>query len=212
MADLAKGHRVTVFELDDLESRIRPDRPNVFVTHTRRQNVEGWAMRVVAGTEGPLELRGHVRAHLGDLAGKYLPRPTVTGADRLKRKVQDKLIRRSHRVRYRNSHRLYVLELDPEMAESTISKAWLYVGQTTKDPNERLEDHRTNRNDLGARDTCGTVLRFRPDLVQDRHPLPSIGEAEAAEGDLAHDLLARGYDVASDQLRPRRLRTHRRRE
>lgn len=210
MITTPRTRRVTVFELDDLRPRIRPDRPNVYVAATASRDHDAWARRIVAGVAGPEELRGHVRAHLRHLGGKYLPRPTKRGAGKLKRRIQDKLIRSSHRVQYRESHRLYVIELDPTMAASKVDKAWLYVGQTTKDPLDRLRDHRTNRDNLGARDTRGTVLGLRPDLVTRQHPLPSKQDAEQAEAALAHELLSQGFDVTTDQLHPRRLRTRRR--
>jgi hypothetical protein len=96
--------------------------------------------------------------------------------------------------RTERNHWAYVIELKDGVGAREGGLPWIYVGQTSKTPEERLEQHLA-----GGINTSTWVHRYgiklRPDLYERQPILRSDDEAEAYEQYLAARLRAKGYPV-----------------
>ena len=100
---------------------------------------------------------------------------------------------------------LYVIELRREvLGEARFAarnpdhrddKPCVYVGQTARTPEERLEQHRAGHKSNRYARRYG--LRLRDKLTANRGPFGTREEALAAESALADSLRRRGYAVWS---------------
>lgn len=190
------AHGVVVIELDDVVPRIREDRPNLLVRATTRtggQLLEG----LRAGRYRPTWARGHamrVRADLG-------------GADKLDRDTanqqRDDLVRKLRQKgftvnRNTTAYRTYVINLhNPQLADP--GEGYVYVGQTSKTPEQRLAEHLTGaRSNKDINLASKVVQRFGKDLNYSLMPeriYLNKRQAEKAERRLAERLRAEGYVV-----------------
>jgi len=98
---------------------------------------------------------------------------------------------------------VYVIELDPAVAEFTkFRKAnpryikgntCVYVGQSSRKPNIRFEQHKEGyKSNKYAREFG---LKLRPDLFEKYNPIPTRKDAEEIEAMLADQLKERGFGV-----------------
>jgi len=110
----------------------------------------------------------------------------------------------------RLSHSVYVIELDQKVwTESRKFRAanptykgirpCLYVGMTSKSPQERFKQHVTGyRNSKGYKLSSSIVHKYgkmlRPSLYANFNPM-TRSEATSMERDLANSLKKRGYAV-----------------
>ena len=93
-------------------------------------------------------------------------------------------------------YRVYVIELEDFRSRHDPRFPWVYVGQTAKTPEQRLDEHKRGVN--AARVVRKHGLRLRPDLYE-REPLTTTREeAERLERRVARKLRARGYSVRSN--------------
>ena len=94
-------------------------------------------------------------------------------------------------------HYLYVIELEAYKPPRRPPLPWVYVGQTTKQPIDRFEEHRA-----GGRNAALIPHRHAKRLIEElssTEPVASTKhEAEKLERRLAEDLRALGYSVCSD--------------
>ena len=110
----------------------------------------------------------------------------------------------------RTSYRVYVIELSRKVfTEDARFRAanpqfngvleCLYVGMTSKTPQERFQQHKTGyRNAKGHKLSANTVQKYgrylRPSLYQDIGPMSREEALEVEEG-LALELRRKGYAV-----------------
>lgn len=201
------GHRVVVVEVDDdAAPRFQPDRPSVYVTTTAGSAATRVA-RLLAGTRGPAEIRGHVVRDRPDLYRRFPP-TTARHADEQRDRLVCRLIRRGHRVVGQEHHRVYVIELDPSVKYPGFDGTWVYVGHTSKSPETRFREHTTgarNRDDRGRlanEDVRRWGVRLLPRYYAHLRPSCAI-QAPARELTLARWMLGKGFKVTSDALPPR---------
>lgn len=144
-----RQYRVFPVELDDdFGPRRRPDRPNIYLGTTTRS-----------------------RFH-ADLTRNYGP-ATRAESQRQKRSPATKLMRRGFTVnRDTTVWRVYEIELDDRVGpRKHPDLALVYAGESTRTPEERFEQHKSQaRNRKGpvySRVVARHGLHLRPDLNED---------------------------------------------
>ena len=190
------SYRVVVVELDDIVPRIREDRPNLLVrttTRTSDQLLEG----LRAGRYRPAWARHHAIRVRTDLGGaENLDRDTANQ----QRDVLVRALRQKGFTVNRNAtaYRTYVINLhNPDLADP--GKGYVYVGQTSKTPEQRLTEHLTgarSKKDINL--ASKVVQRFGKDLNHALMPeriYLTKRQAEKAERRLAERLRRQGYVV-----------------
>ena len=189
-------YRVVVLELTNVVSRIRTDRPNLYVgvtTRTAQQLADG----LNRGDYKPVWARQNVTRTRDDLA------PQQTFTHQYAKQHRDELIKELRTKGYtvnRNTtaYRTYVINLDnPDLTNP--GKGYVYVGQTSKTPEQRLQEHlngaRSGKgHNLASRKVLkyGTQLNY--DLMTQRIYLTQK-QALKAERRLAERLRQQGYTV-----------------
>ena len=107
---------------------------------------------------------------------------------------------------------VYAIELDKAFAKTLkakernpsadIGKPCIYVGSSSKKPEERFYEHtngiRNNRGPLFSRVVNKYGIRLRPRLYEKYNPMRSREEAEAKEEELTIKYRKRGYTVWSN--------------
>jgi hypothetical protein len=100
-------------------------------------------------------------------------------------------------------YNVYVIELDRVVLERPRfrevnpdydeTKPCVYVGQTTKNPEDRFSQHKAGMKSAPLVRQYG--VRLRPQLYEKYNPLPSRIQAESKEEWLAEKLRKEGYGV-----------------
>ncbi|HIB32695.1 MAG TPA: hypothetical protein EYO45_06270 [Candidatus Marinimicrobia bacterium] len=98
---------------------------------------------------------------------------------------------------------VYVIELDPLVADLRKFRAknpkyikgngCVYVGQSTRKPYLRFEQHKEGYKSNKYAKRYG--LKLRPDLFEKYNPIPTRKDAEDIEEMLGRELRDRGYGV-----------------
>ena len=114
------------------------------------------------------------------------------------RRPEDRLRDLNQPTGRNNQRRVYVIELDHSHLAGPVS-GYFYVGETSRPPEVRFEQHRTDARSasgrrLAARGISPHVRRLRPDLAPTKFYL-SKADAEAAEAATRRRLEAAGYQV-----------------
>ena len=185
-----------IVELDDVVPRRRVDRPNLFVGITVQSRAARFEQ--LRRGVGPSWLDGHVARLRTDLTRSYRDGDR-SNAMRQRRRLITRLKRRAYTVnRDQRVWSLYVVQLD-ETAIDEPGRGWLYVGQTSKDPEVRLREHlegaRNRRGPLYSRVVHRSGTGLRRDLMESL-PIYYVEEdAKRSEADLAEQLRDQGYRV-----------------
>ena len=189
-------YRVVVLELTNVVSRIRTDRPNLYVgvtTRTPQQLADG----LNDGKYTPSWARNNVVGILDTLApaGTF----TYTEAKQLRDDLKRQLRTKGYTVnRNTTAYRTYVINLhNPNLTDP--GTGYVYVGQTSKTPEQRLQEHLNGTpsrkgHNLASRKVLkyGTELNY--DLMTQRIYLTQK-QALKAERRLAERLRQQGYTV-----------------
>ena len=193
---MATNYRIAVIELDDICPRIEPDLPNLYVGVTSRTPDE-----LFDGLSNnkfrPSWARGHVLKPRYDL----VPDRCTSLEDARHRKAEHvKGLRRQGFTVNKNTeaYRTYVINLhNPKKTD--VGKGYIYVGQTSKSPEDRLQEHLSNaRTADGRRLASRVVYKYGQNLnraLMKRHIYLSQEEAKIAEANLAEILEQDGYVV-----------------
>ena len=189
-------HRVVVLETADLVTRVLPDRPNLYIGITTRTPAE-LAAGLNDGKYKPIWARHQVvavREDLAPVATTDLDTARLQRSDLIK-----KLRQRGYTVNRNNTaYRTYVINLyNPELGDP--GKGYVYVGQTSKDPDQRLQEHLDGAvsqkgHPLAARKVQKYGTGLNHDLMTQRIYLTQK-QALKAERRLADRLRAEGYIV-----------------
>ena len=196
MSVTTSGFRVVVLELTDVVERARLDRPNLFIgvtTGTAQQLADG----LNNGRYRPSCARHNTVGVREDLASAV----TVTYDEAVQQR--DDLNRRLRTKGYtlnRNTtaYRTYVINLhDPNLKDS--GEGYVYVGQTSKSPEQRLQEHLTGAVSTQGRNLASRVVKkhgvdLNRTLMTDRIYLTQK-QALKAERRLAERLRKEGYVV-----------------
>lgn len=196
-----RRHQVFVVELDDdYGPRRRSDRPNVLVRITTRDPADHFA-RIKASSKRHRTIREHGVRLRADLTRNYGP-TTETEARRQQRKIINKLMRKGFTVN--GDTRvwcLYVIELDDDVGPRANPEfPWVYVGETSRSPEERFRQHMTRARTKKGHRLFSTVvadhgLHLRPDLYETEPLLYTHEDAKIAEALLGDRLARVGYSI-----------------
>ena len=188
--------RVIVVELDDVVERRRPDRPNLYVGTTSQPRAARYEQLKLGN--GPDWVQGHIVRLRPDLYRSYRP-VSKSDAPGQKRRLVAKPKRRAFTVnRDTRVWSLYIVQLDESAAED-VGRGWVYVGETSRTPQERLRQHlegfRNSRGPLFSRVVNRRGSGLREDLMEGLPTLYTQKDAKAAEAQLAERLREAGYRV-----------------
>ena len=96
---------------------------------------------------------------------------------------------------------VYVIELDQSVAQLNrfrkknpkYLKGCVYVGQSSRKPDLRFEQHKEGYKSSSYAKIYG--LKLRPDLYEKYNPIPTRKDAEKIEEMVGKDLRKKGYGV-----------------
>ena len=186
---------IMVVELDDVVARRVPDKPNLYVAVTVQEPAKRY--KDLENGRGPKWLRDHLVGLRDDLtSGPFILREEAAA----ERNAAIACLRQEGYTVNRSAGvwTVYVVELDPKGTKNP-GKGFVYVGQTSRTPEERFEQHkkgkRNKRGPLFSPVVRRWGLRLRMDLAPDTVYLDRRS-AEAAEKRWAEKLSADGYKVA----------------
>ena len=190
------NYRVVVLELTDVVPRIRADRPNIYIgvsTRTPQQLAGG----LNNGKCKPAWARNNVVEVLDKLApnGTFTYTEAIQRRDDLKRQLRTK----GYTVnQITTAYRIYVIDLHNPDLEDT-GKGYVYVGQTSKTPEVRLQEHLTGaRSGKGHNLASRKVFKFGQKLnykLMTSRVYLTKKQALKAERRLAERLRKQGYIV-----------------
>jgi predicted GIY-YIG superfamily endonuclease len=89
------------------------------------------------------------------------------------------------------TYNVYVIELDDSLREG--EKPAVYVGETSRTPEERFEQHKSGYK--SSKWVRRYAVRLRPRLYRSYNPISTRDEAKALEKRLGKKLESRGYTV-----------------
>jgi len=185
---------VLVVELDDIVARRDPDKPNLYVGLTIEEPATRYE-RLKMGY-GPAWLQGHLVRLRGDLvSGPFLSRDDA----RLECRTAIRCLRSEGYTVNRDTRvwTVYVIEMDPKGCKDP-GKGFVYVGETSKTPEARYEEHikgkRNKRGRLYSRAVRKYGKRLRIDLAPEIRYFDGRS-SKAAEKRWARKLKDEGYKV-----------------
>ena len=186
------GHWVIVVELDDVVPRRDPAKPNLYIAATVVE--PGKRFEALRKGKGPSWLRGHTVALRSDLgSGPFLLRDEIKPELRMAvrcLKSEGYTVNRDPAV-----WTVYVIELDPKGCRDP-GKGFVYVGMTSKTPEERFEEHvegrRNKRGPLFSPVVRKFGRRLRMDLAPDTKFF-DLDSAKAAEKRWCRKMKDEGY-------------------
>jgi len=183
-----------VVELDDVVPRRDPDKPNLYVGLT----IEAPAIRYerLKMGYGPAWLQGHLVRLRGDLvSGPFLLRDDA----RLECRTAIRCLRSEGYTVNRDTRvwTVYVIELDPKGSKDP-GKGFVYVGETSKAPEERYKEHIKGKRNKRGRLYAPLVRKYGKRLRMDLAPEIRYfdgASSKAAEKRWARKLKDEGYKV-----------------
>jgi hypothetical protein len=190
-------YTVFVVELNDVVERRHPDLPNVYVGVTV-DTPEEKLTRIQNG-HGPAWVKDHAMSLRPDLSRWYVPTDQES-ARQQKAELRTELSRRGYTVNRESTGvwNLYIVQLD-EGEKEDAGKGWVYIGESSRSPAERLEQHlsgaRNHRGPLFSRVVHRHGQHLRTDLMRGLPNLYSLADSKQAEAELAERLRDQGYVI-----------------
>ena len=187
-------YRLIVVELDDVIPRRDSSKPNLFVDCIKVDPEDRFANMKLSKKRW---YSGYVVRLRADLAPQTRF-STEHRADEAHRRLIKKLKGQGYTVnRDPMVWHVYVVELE-KSALSDPGKGYVYVGETSKTPEERFIEHTTGKRNKHGRLYSSVVLRhgvrLRPDLAPKRVYFDSAA-SKRAEKETFDRLEAKGYKV-----------------
>ena len=190
-----QDYRLIVIELDDVGPRRDQRKPNLYVARTVTPPDERFA--TIQRSKKIHWYTAHVLKLRSDLANSRTYKSSEDAREACS-KLSKKLTSEGYTVN-RNTQvwTVYVIELD-KTAVSNPGKGYVYVGETSRTPEERFKQHRDGARNKNGRLYANVVkqhgVRLRPDLA----PREKYFDKDAAKrGEKEHfELLkAKGFNV-----------------
>ena len=190
-----QDYRLIVIELDDVVPRRDQRKPNLYVARTVTPPDERFA--TIQRSKKIHWYTAHVLKLRSDLANSRTYKSSEDAREACS-KLSKKLSSEGYTVN-RNTQvwTVYVIELD-KTAVSNPEKDYVYVGETSRTPEERFKQHRDGARNKNGRLYANVVkqhgVRLRPDLAPRKK---YFDQASAKRGEKEHfELLkAKGFNV-----------------
>lgn len=150
---------IVAFELSDIVPRRNPKKPNLYIAIQKRPAASEQVARELMRKQRKLFAPHIVKDfELNGLAGPYL---RVEEAKKIRDQIALHLAWRGHVVNPSPtpSHRLYVIDLDPEILGNK-GKKHVYEGSTSKSLKDRVEEHRKGVRTTSRRPSPFTTCRM----------------------------------------------------
>jgi hypothetical protein len=196
-----RGYRLYVVELDDaIGLRRRPDRGHLYVGMTSMDPDERFRKDRMPGARPKAGVRDHGRRLRPDLAPPEEPM-SIEEARHAKRELVARLRRDGWGANgEQRVWRVYVVELSDDVGpRADLALPWVYVGQSSLTPEERVAQHldgaRNGRGKLYSTWPHRYGLRLFPELYESEPEHYCAMDAKAAERELAERLRNLGYSV-----------------
>jgi hypothetical protein len=190
-------HSVFVAELEDVVPRRHPDLPNLLVGVTV-ETPEKKLERIKRGAK-PKWAKGHIVRLRPDLALGF-SKTTSDEAKQQRKALATELSRRGYTVNREKTGvwSTYIVQLD-ESDQPDVGEGWVYVGETSRTPEERLKQHLSGARNDKTRLFSPVVHKhgqhLRRDLMRGHATLYSKADSKLAEAELAQRLRDQGYVV-----------------
>ncbi len=194
----AESLRVIVVELDDVILRRRAELPNLYVGLTIVKPVSRRVKQLQSGVDRVRWVRGHVVKLRSDLMvdAEFDSQDSARAAKEITQKL---LQAQGYTVnRGKSMWSTYVIQLD-EGAIDDPGSGWVYVGETSLSPEDRLAQHlsgaRNRRGRLYSKVVRDHGQHLRYDLTEGLPVQYSSEASKRAEAELAERLRENGYRV-----------------
>lgn len=207
---------VIAVELDESATTCVPGKPHLYVTVSQLEPTQ--CLDSLLSPASKLKLPGKPLRLRQDLIPKYKPSRESTVITRRLAETKQGLRQRGYAVNgdYK-VWSIYVLDLDPDNPTTIVDRGKknhvVYVGQTSKDIETRLKEHRGEAfgkggKYLGSRRTKGRNPRVNKSLTPKTKCFTQL-DAEKFEVEYSHKLQRAGYRVLGDGLtEPEKKRRH----
>lgn len=174
----ARHYRLLVIEIEDVVPRRAENMPNLFVTRTLDSAETRFAYLKLESKNQWYS--GHLVRLRNDLTNDTAY-SDLRVAGRALRSLVDDLSLQGYTVnRDTRVWNVYVVELDPSDVQNP-GLGYVYVGETCKDPEVRLQEHLTRRRNRRGRLFSPVVARYGLRLRVDLAPKNRYFSAEAAK-------------------------------
>jgi len=190
-----QDYRLIVIELDDVVPRRDQRKPNLYVARTVSPPEERFA--TIQRSKKIHWYTAHVLRLRADLTNSRTYKSSEDAREACS-KLSKKLTSEGYTVN-RNTEvwTVYVIELD-KTAVSNPGKGYVYVGETSRTPEERFKQHREGARNKYGRLYASVVkqhgVRLRPDLAP-RKKYFDKNSAKRAEKEHFELLKAKGFNV-----------------
>ena len=157
------------------------------------------------GSAGPDYARGHY-VKIYEASPYAKPRTSIEVARRRRDEQIEKYIRRGHFVNNGEKFHVYVIDLKQDHLKTQPAKGHVYVGRTSKTPEERFKQHMGEKPLVGKDRRSKVVKRLGIRLNYDLMPKSVSTETQSIqlEKDWAKRLKDRGYRVEAGDATPDR--------
>jgi hypothetical protein len=209
-----RRRHVVVIELDHKMKVREPGKPHLYVTSTMRRP-QDLLDRLQRGKR-PSWMKGELVRLRQDLIFDYRPTTSKKVIDRRLEETKLRVARMGYAVNGdANVWSVYVLDVDPDAGQPLLERGRLnrviYVGQTSKDVDTRLKEHRGESvgrkgQYLGAPSVKGRRPRLNRELAPKRQVFTKE-DAIKLESKHALKLAKKGYRVLGDGVQKKKSKS-----
>ena len=196
---------VVIVELDTKSRARDKTKPHLYIGMSKTPP-EDWLEKFKGpGTAGSDYARGHY-VKIYEASPYAKPRTSADVARRRRDEQIEKYIRRGHFVNNGEKFHVYVVDLKQDHLEIMPKSGYVYVGRTSKTPEERFKQHMGGKPLEGKDRRSKVVKRLGIRLSYDLMPKSVSTETQSIqlEKDWAKRLKDRGYRVEAGDATPDR--------
>jgi len=203
-AKTAKYH-VVIVELDTKLRAEDQSKPHLYIGMSKTLPEARLKTLKGPGSAGPDYARGHY-VKIYEASPYAKPRTSAAVARRRRDEQIEKYIRRGHFVNNGEKFHVYVIDLKQDHLKTQPAKGHVYVGRTSKTPEERFKQHMGEKPLVGKDKRSKVVKRLGVRLNYDLMPKSVSTETQSIqfEKDWAKRLKDHGYRVEAGDATPER--------
>ena len=196
---------VVIVELDTKLRAKDQSKPHLYIGMSKTPPEARLKTLKGPGSAGPDYARGHY-VKIYEASPYAKPRTSLEVARRRRDEQIEKYIRRGHFVNNGEKFHVYVIDLKQDHLKTKPAKGHVYVGRTSKTPEERFKQHMGEKPLVGKDRRSKVVKRLGIRLNYDLMPKSVSTETQSIqlEKDWAKRLKDRGYRVEAGDATPDR--------